>query len=351
MLGKLLDRFCFNTIFLFIAVLVILGGKIFSPKNERPEMKNRSNDMTQSAPHLPQKVGMWTGPYSPQIVTEKNIFDYMDGAGELYLGYRFDHLEVYEYTSQTQEDILVELYFMETSDDAFGLLSLDWGGDQVDLNFPSGNQVSLQKKEVNRPGWPLALYGDGLLRLRADEIYARVMATRETPESKQAVLSLGRSIAKGRSEFAAPLLLKELPESFLPDWAILKDRAAFFRSHLVLNSLYYLSHENILDLDLGCEAVTVPYQKQNSSGGPFRFQYLLIRYLGREQAKNALTRFHKAYLPEHPPLIFSGSSEEMVNIFAVEHGWLAYRLKDNSLGVIFDGPDRETAGALIDQLK
>ncbi len=45
MLGKLLDRFCFNTIFLFIAVVVILGGKLFSPKNETPDMKKGREDM------------------------------------------------------------------------------------------------------------------------------------------------------------------------------------------------------------------------------------------------------------------------------------------------------------------
>jgi len=57
----------------------------------------------------------------------------MDGAGELYLGYRFDHLESYEYEVQSEKNILVELYFMKTADDAFGLLSLDWGGEPVDL--------------------------------------------------------------------------------------------------------------------------------------------------------------------------------------------------------------------------
>jgi len=78
-------------------------------------------------------VGLWTRPDSPRIVDAKNIFDYMDGAGELYLGYCFDHLEVYEYQAKSQKNILVELYFMKTSNDAFGLLSLDWGGEPMDL--------------------------------------------------------------------------------------------------------------------------------------------------------------------------------------------------------------------------
>jgi hypothetical protein len=351
MRGKRRDRFCFTAIFLFIAVLVILSGKLFSLKKGRPDMENEKKDMIQYVPFLPQTVGVWTGPDSPQVVTDKNIFDYMDGAGELYLGYRFDHLEVYKYKSQTLEDILVELYFMKSPDDAFGLLSLDWGGEPVDLNPSSQNQVSARKKEFGGSGWPLALYGEGLLRLRADEVYARVMATRETLESKQAVLSLGRSIAKGRGKAAPPLLLNEIPSTFLSDWAILRERAAYFRSHLVLNSLYYLSHENILDLDLHCEAVTAPYQRQDSSGGQFRFQYLLVRYLDPERAKNALIHFQQAYIPDHPLVKVTGSSEEMMNTLSVEDGWLAYRLQNRSLIFVFECPDQKTAAALIDQLK
>ncbi len=77
--------------------------------------------------NLPKAVGGWTRPEAPRLINSQNIFKYMNGAGELYLGYRFHHLEVFAYSSDGQDNILVELYFMETSDDAFGLLSLDWG--------------------------------------------------------------------------------------------------------------------------------------------------------------------------------------------------------------------------------
>lgn len=59
---------------------------------------------------------------------------YMNGGGELYLAYRFDHLEVYEYTAEQQEDIVAEVYVMHTSADAFGLLSLDWEGEPVTIS-------------------------------------------------------------------------------------------------------------------------------------------------------------------------------------------------------------------------
>jgi hypothetical protein len=55
----------------------------------------------------------------------------MNGAGELYLGYRFRHLEVFDYLSTNKDHILLELYYMERPEDAFGLLSLDWGGKPI----------------------------------------------------------------------------------------------------------------------------------------------------------------------------------------------------------------------------
>jgi hypothetical protein len=145
--------------------------------------------MKTSSIRLPKTIDSWTRPDSPRRVTSQNIFDYMNGAGELYVGYRFDHLEVYEYTSSQEDDILVELYFMATSDDAFGLLSLDWGGEPVSL---SGSALNVKKQSQSH--LIRALYGEGLLRIWADNLYARVMATRETPASKKAVLSLGKAI-------------------------------------------------------------------------------------------------------------------------------------------------------------
>jgi hypothetical protein len=57
--------------------------------------------------YLPESVGAWSRPESPKIIDSTNIFKYMNGAGELYLGYRFDHLEVFDYTSENQDNILL----------------------------------------------------------------------------------------------------------------------------------------------------------------------------------------------------------------------------------------------------
>jgi hypothetical protein len=340
MLGKLSDRFCFNSIFLFVAVLILGGLQLSSFFNA-----SEGGNMTGPNPVLPITVGFWTRPDSPKVVTDKNIFDYMDGAGELYLGYRFDHLDVYEYKAQSQKEILVELYFMKSSDDAFGLLSLDWGGDYMNLTSDTQNEVMTDFV------WPRALYGEGLLRLWTENIYARVMATHETSESKEAVLSIGRAIVKDRKNPPSPDIARRLTDSLSLDWALRPDRFSFFRTHLVLNSLYYLSHENILDLDLACEAVAAQYEKKALPGGRTRIQFLLVHYPDSNRAKQALSHFHSAYLNEHPFSATADPSEKISDIFSVEDGWMAYSFRERSIAFVFECPDEETARAILNQMQ
>ena len=59
-------------------------------------------ELEANAINLPKTIGAWTRPDSAQIIDSTNIFKYMNGAGELYLSYGFNHLEVYEYTADKQ---------------------------------------------------------------------------------------------------------------------------------------------------------------------------------------------------------------------------------------------------------
>lgn len=162
--------------------------------------------MNEASLNLPQSIGAWTQSGSPKFVGPQDIFNYMDGAGELYLGYRFKHLEVQRYGSSNQGEILVELYWMASSDDAYGLLSGDWGGEAVDLSLPLPGSSSRAATDG-----PRALYDAGLLRLWSGDLFARIMADHETNASQSAVQALGQAIARGRSTAPRPELIQALP--------------------------------------------------------------------------------------------------------------------------------------------
>ena len=46
-------------------------------------------DMTNKKIQLPETITMWTRSEAARIVDPSNIFQYMNGGGELYLAYRF----------------------------------------------------------------------------------------------------------------------------------------------------------------------------------------------------------------------------------------------------------------------
>jgi hypothetical protein len=303
-------------------------------------------EMTEKSVTLPKTMSVWTRPDSVRIIDSRNIFQYMNGAGELYLSYGFDHLEVYEYTAaDSQDGLLVEVYVMNTANDAFGLLSMDWGGEPVTIHASPSFKTDSTVAPPTR-----ALYGGGLLRLCADKIYARVMAYRETMDAKEAVLSLGRKIAADRKLPEEPELLKILPRTVNSSWKLRRDRIGYFRSHLVLNSLYYLSHQNILNLDHSTEAVTATYQNILDAGTSRSVQLLSIKYATPEKAQNALDDFHNAYLHEHPKGVVPSATETHAEFFRIEDGWLGYALNGAYLGIVFECPNRESAQSMLNQI-
>ncbi len=307
-----------KAILILLVTLTILHGGMTSAMNPQK-------------PILPETVGVWTKPESPKRVNAETIFDYMNGAGELYVGYRFNHLEVFDYTSVDQHNILVELYYMESSDDAYGLLSLDWGGEPISSAGASAR----------------ALYGAGFMRIWTDNVYARVLAYNETPASRQAVLSLGKAISTGRKNSLKPELVDMLSPRIGANWLLRNDRLSYIRSYLVLNSIFYLSGENILDLGLSTQAVIAPYDNQSGTEKPLRCQFLMIAYPNHARANRALSHFHAAYLPEYKQKAAGQGTTGIPDFFKLEDGWLAYQQVGKYILIVFESPDQESAGELI----
>lgn len=285
---------------------------------------------------LPQSIEGWSLSGPPNRVEPKSIFDYMDGAGELYLGYRFNFLDVYLYKSPGLDDILVELYWMKTSDDAWGLLSGDWGGESLDIAANSNQE---------KPSEIRALYGAGLLRVWSGNLYARILALQETDSSKRAVLAIGRAVISGRSESKPPRLIQALPRRIGDQFFLKSDRIVFLRSHLVLNSVYFLSQENLLDLGLNCELAAATYQTESNSGSSKSIRILLVQYPDDGAARSALAHFHRVYLPEKSSLPIQ---QGMVS---VEDLWLGYVQSGRHLGLVFEAPEETSTRLLIENVK
>jgi hypothetical protein len=294
----------------------------------------------------PARVGAWSRPESPQVVAPADIFAYMDGAGELYLAYRLVRLEAYEYTAEQspsegsdrlpgdkEDPILLELYRLASSDDGYGLLSGDWGGEPVALDA----------------AWPAtparALYGAGLLRAWSDDLYLRVLATTETAAARAAVIELARAVVSGRPSPQPPPLATALPATVAGSFRLRPDSVTFLRSHLVLNSIYFLGTANLLGLSPATEAVAASYARSGGEGSA-RLRLFAVRYPTEDAARAALAQFRESYLDR--PGITGGDA---VGAVRVEDGWMGYRVGGRQLVLVFEAPDAATVNLVLDQVR
>ena len=356
--SRRIRKLCFVTLVLGVggaaAIMIGCGGgsstgedamhKGHSVPHPASQPEAGTYDSTGDQPvQLPSTVGGWQLKDEHRIITAKTIFDYMDGAGELYIGYRFKQLEVHEYTSKGTDNILVELYWMASSDDAFGLLSGDWGGEAVSLQRPVAAATPPEAAT-----WPHALYGAGLLRLWSDNLYARVLSQTDTEASKKAVLEIGRAITAGRRATPAPRLAVMMPGHIGSNFALRRDRLCFFRSYLVLNSVYFLSSSNILDLGLGAEAAIASYEAGGPGTGKSQVRLLIVRYPDTGSGRGALGGFIRTYLPEKNAKVpaVPGGDRDTIRI---EDGWTGYSLSGSFLALVFECPTREMADTFLNR--
>jgi hypothetical protein len=116
------------------------------------------------------------------------------------------------------------------------------------------------------------------------------------------------------------------------------ERTCFFRSHLVLNSQYFLASQDILGLGLDVEAATTEYASAAPGERPLRA--VVVRYPSTARAAAGLASFTKAYLPERGSRTLPTRGESKV-----EHGWLAWASRAQDLVVVLDAPTPDTARA------
>lgn len=102
------------------------------------------------ASFLPHPDG-WKIVDGPTAYTPDNLYQYIDGAAELYLSYDFRHLVVAGYENAAKDSVTVEIYAMASPDDAYGIysqekpreghylpLGTEGYGDYLQTNFVQG---------------------------------------------------------------------------------------------------------------------------------------------------------------------------------------------------------------------
>jgi hypothetical protein len=263
---------------------------------------------------LPDQISGWKPSGPDRAFTRDTIFEYMDGAGETYLGYSFRRLLVREYADAAGSLLVAEIYDMVSAADAYGIFS----------NDPDGEDVQVGAE---------AIYGGGLLRFWKGPYFVRLLAEKETGETRGVIIGLGLKIAAAIPEDGSkPGLLACLPRERLE-----KKSIRYFHKQVSLNAHYYLADENVLLLDERTEAVLARYKE-----GWDKAMLLVCRYKTPGDARRAYLNFTRAY--------FSVAVEpgKGTTIEMIENGEVAgARLAGACLILVFESPDRKSCDALL----
>lgn len=292
-----------NLFFIFnCIVLIFVSFEVFA-KDEMP-----GEETMHPLSLLPTEISGWSPERDDEIYTRDNLFDYMNGAGEIYLAYNFSQLFVREYNKKSAPPIIVEIYQMSTSEDAYGIFTQDTDGDEVAI----GQE---------------AIYAKGLLRFWKGKIFTRILASKETNKTKSVVLEIGRMIAESiNQESKKPILV-----DFIPSQGLLPKSIRYFHKLVSLNSHYYISDSNILDLDENTEVILARYQN-----GKDKVRLLLIGYWDPEQAKAAYIQFVQIYLKDNPV------TNSEIQITKTENGEFVSARKLNRFVILIFEADNQT---------
>jgi hypothetical protein len=246
-----------------VVLAIVLGGGagLMTPQN-RPAAGRL-------AAFIPKTIGPWLSE-ADQVYDAETIFQYIDGAGEVYRSYNMKILVSRRFHKDGRPDIVVDLFDMGSSADAFGVFTHDLDGDNAGVGQGSN-------------------YKAGLLSFWKDRYFGSVFAEEETKDSQEAVLEMGRQIARAiPKEGPKPKLL-----SYLPAEGLAAGRVCYFHNHSVLNYHFFVADGDILLLEQTASAVLAPY---TTAGG--KSYLLVVGYPDKAKAARAYESFAKNYMPD-----------------------------------------------------
>jgi hypothetical protein len=262
---------------------------------------------------LPSSIDGWTVLEPGRLYSGREIFEYMDGAGEVYLAYNFDSLLVQRYSRAGQEEILVEIFDMGLPRNAFGVFTYMLGRGPA---VPIGQDGE---------------YKSGLLCFWKDRYCVYIRIEEENDQAKGAVLEIGRRIAAAiATEGRKPILLQCLPGgTYVPE------SLRYFYRNEILNTHFYVADGNLFLLDDRTEALLVRMKADRSHA-------LVVGYPDDGHADSA----YRSVLVH---LMHDAGREEVVKM---ENGkWTACTKQDTYVIAVFDALTKQDAMNTISQFR
>ncbi len=244
--------------FCLIQIFLILSGQ---------QMDAKEPDLTQL---LPLSIAGWERTDEDKYFDEENLFNYINGGAELYISYGFNNVISRRYSKNGNSQIAVEIFDMKNSRNAYGVFT--HVREEMDTSYGQGSQ----------------LYEDAILFWKS-RYYVSVVSLDGSEDAQLAIKKIAEYIDNSISETGElPGVLKVIPENGLVDESVL-----YFHHPAWVNSLYYISDENILNINNQTNCILASYGEKKD-----RLYLMVIEYPGIEDAKQAVHQFSRAFSDE-----------------------------------------------------
>lgn len=259
---------------------------------------------------LSQTIDGWKTSGVDRIFNEETLYDYIDGGAELFLSFGFTKVFNRIYSRDNQPDIIVDIFYMNTSYDAFGVFSHSVG--KIENDF--GQQSQRTK---------------GAIVFWKNNFYISILSSLETEELKSVITEIALLLDKAIPEKGPlPDVLKYLPEHSLNKTSI-----HYFRHYVWLNSHCFISNENILNINQSTHGVLAQYSDKDDKA-----VLLIIEYPNSADASAAKEKFIKNYYVK----LESSSILQMNN-----NKWVGIELINNFFVGVFNGTEEEFVKTLL----
>lgn len=262
---------------------------------------------------LSETISSWKVSEQDRFFNDSTLYNYIDGGAELFISYGFTKVFNRNYSRTNQPNIIVDIFYMNSSADAYGVFMHSTG--RIENDF--GNQSQTTK---------------GSVIFWKDNFYVSIMSNPETADSKVAMANIAGIIDKSIPEKGNfPPIINLLPETNLD-----KKSIRYFKHYIWLNTHTFISNDNVLDITENVNCVQAKYKINNSY--PI---LLLLQYPGKDEAGLAKEMFIKQFEPK--------LSENKI-IKTEKHKWIGLDLHNNYLMAVFNCGNKKSALKLLDDV-
>jgi hypothetical protein len=199
----------------------------------------------------------WAQVEAPRTYDHDTLYDFMDGAADLYFTYAFEQLAVADYQGSDGGSVRVEIYRTTTPADAYGLFTYNAYGEPLDLGA-EGRQ------------------GENGLAFWQD--HNCVLVTARNAVDGTTLRAFGEAVSEALpAGGAAPQIAASLPPEGLVSGSV-----RYFHEQMALDNFLWLGPENVLGLGPDTEGVVATYELDAG-----RATLLLVAFRDTARAQDA----------------------------------------------------------------